>query len=37
MGKAIRASQIDGWLEEQAWMKYRNLGTLAAGSVTVIF
>lgn len=34
MGKAIRASQMDGYLEEQAWMKYRKWGALTAGSVT---
>lgn len=37
MEKAIRASQIDGELKEQARTKCRDGGTLAAGIMTAIF
>lgn len=36
-GRISGLPRIDEWLEEQAWIEYRNQGILAAGSVTAIF
>lgn len=36
-GRISGHPRIDEWLEDQAWMKYRNQGILAAGNVTAIF
>ena len=36
-GRISEPPRLMGKLEEQAWMEHRNRGTVAAGSVTVIF
>ena len=36
-GRISGPPRLMGKLKEQAWMEHRNWGTVAAGSVTVIF